>query len=125
MADRQRLICASSDLTERGLGVRFEVERWGRATPAFAIRYHGKVYAYLNQCQHVPVELDFQPGDFFDLSKSWLICAVHGAYYAPDSGLCLGGPCRGRSLQALPVIEHNNHVYLLVPASDKPTGNKP
>lgn len=40
--------------------MRFEVA--GQA--AFAIRYQGHVYAYLNQCRHIPVEMDYRDGDF-------------------------------------------------------------
>lgn len=114
MAARQRLICASHELADGGKGVRFTVERYGRQRPAFAIRYRGRVYAYFNECGHVPAELDWQPGEFFDHSKLYLICAIHGALYAPDSGRCLGGRCEGRGLQALPVFESEGDVYLVL-----------
>jgi nitrite reductase/ring-hydroxylating ferredoxin subunit len=41
-----------------------------------------------------------------------LICSVHGALYAPDTGACLSGRCAGRGLRALPVSEIENRVYL-------------
>lgn len=112
MASGPRLICASADLVEKGLGRRFEVEVHGRSEPAFAIRYGGRVYAYLNRCAHVPVELDWQPGEFFDYSRLYLICAVHGALYDPASGACLGGRCEGRGLSPLGVEERDGQVYL-------------
>ena len=68
--------------------------------PAFAIRYRDRVYAYLNACAHVPVELDLVEGDLFDLSGQYLVCAMHGAYYHPESGVCLG--C-GRPLDVPPI----------------------
>lgn len=108
----ERLICRSEDLQERGAGVRFELLWLGAAAPAFAVRYNGRVYAYLNRCAHVPVQLDWQPGEFFDHSQLYLICATHGALYAPDSGRCLGGRCNGKGLQALDVIERDGAVYL-------------
>jgi nitrite reductase/ring-hydroxylating ferredoxin subunit len=112
MATKQ-LICEGSALQNGGAGVRFEVNWQGRAAAAFVIRFHGKVVGYLNRCAHVPVELDWQAGDFFDISKSYLVCATHGAWYEPLSGLCRGGPCKGRSLQALVVEEAEQQVYLL------------
>lgn len=112
MAFRLRLICPKSAVEESGRGVRFEVERKGERLPAFVVRYAGCCHAYLNQCAHVPVELDFRPGEFFDDSGLYLICATHGALYAPDTGACLGGPCKGRGLVKLPVVEENGFVYL-------------
>ncbi len=114
MAARERLICASSALLEAGPGVRFEVAEKGRSTPApaFAIRWQGKVYAYLNRCGHIPVELDWQHGEFFDFNRHYLICATHGALYDPASGACRGGRCEGRGLKSLPVIERQGNVYI-------------
>jgi nitrite reductase/ring-hydroxylating ferredoxin subunit len=68
MAASERLICASADLIEAGAGVRFEVSLAGEPAPAFAVRFRGQVHGYLNRCAHVPVEMDFQPGEFFDYS---------------------------------------------------------
>lgn len=113
MAARERLICAASDLVERGPGVRFEVERWGRAEPAFAVRFGGRVHAYFNRCAHVPGQLDWQPGQFFDASGLYLVCATHGALYAPESGQCLGGRCNGRGLEPLKVVERDGQIYLI------------
>lgn len=113
MAEKQRLICAGSALLDGGKGVRFTVHRFGRETPAFAIRYRGRVYAYLNECGHVPAQLDWQPGEFFDDSKLYLICSIHGALYSPESGRCLGGRCQGVGLKALSISEIDGQVYLV------------
>ncbi len=108
-----RVLCQSQDLLERGLAQRFSLQWGGRERSAFAIRYDGVVYAYINECAHVPMEMDFNQGDFFDYSHSWLVCSTHGAYYAPNTGLCLGGPCPGRKLISLPVREYANQVCLI------------
>lgn len=113
MAEKPRLICASADLTEAGRGVRFALEWNGRTREAFVIRFQGKVYGYFNECGHVPAELDWQPGEFFDASGLYLICSVHGALYSPQTGHCLGGRCQGRGLTPLPLEERDNAVYLL------------
>lgn len=113
MAEDQRLICLSGDLPESGKGVRFSVEHGGGQVPAFVIRFGGRVYAYLNRCGHVPAELDWQPGEFFDYSKLYLICSIHGALYAPETGRCLGGRCQGKGLVPLSVEERDGAIYLL------------
>lgn len=112
MANNRRLICPSTALADGGDGVRFEVDVEQKKVPAFVVRHRGKVFGYLNQCGHVPVEIDWQPGKFFDHSGLYLICATHGALYAPDTGRCLSGKCAGRGLPPLPVIEHDGGVYI-------------
>lgn len=104
-------ICDSASLVDGGKGVRFTVQRHGMAEPAFVVRFDGKVYGFLNRCAHVPVELDWQEGEFFDHSRLYLICAVHGALYDPQSGRCLGGRCNGRGLVPVPVMERDGQVF--------------
>jgi len=89
------LLCASENLLEAGAAVPFEVSYAGQPCRAFAVRYQGQAHAYLNRCSHVPMEMDYQPNQFFDFSKTWLICATHGALYDPRTGRCRMGPCRG------------------------------
>lgn len=105
-------ICSSDALVEGGDGVRFLLQWHSEVASAFAVRSRGQVYGYLNRCAHVPVNLDWQPGRFFDASGLYLVCATHGALYAPESGACLGGRCNGRGLTAVPLIECNGAVYL-------------
>lgn len=112
MVEGFRLICASGEVAEAGKGFRFTVERYGREVPAFVIRYHGAVYGYFNECGHVPAELDWMPGEFFDDSKLYLICSIHGALYAPDSGRCLGGRCQGKGLKPLKIREIDGTIFL-------------
>ena len=110
MAVSERLICAAQDLVDGGSGVRFEVCLYGRNEPAFAIRFAGKVRAYLNRCAHVPMEMDYQENRFFDDSGRWLLCATHGATYAPDTGTCVAGPCRG-GLVKIALTESDGMVH--------------
>ena len=107
----QEMICTSAELVEGGSGVRFTVERHGVSEAAFVVRFRGRAHAYLNRCAHLAVELDWQQGEFFDLSGLYLICATHGALYAPDSGRCLGGPCNGKGLVAVAVSESDGGVF--------------
>jgi len=113
MADGERLICDSTTLRDAGDGVRFEVEYFGERAPAFAVRHEGRVYAYLNRCAHVAMELDWREGQFFDLQGRDLICSTHGAVYAAASGRCLGGPCGGEPLVRLQVEERDGRIYYL------------
>lgn len=103
-------LCHSTDLLDSGAGAPFEVLYHSQACNAFAIRYLGTVYAYLNRCAHVPMEMDYQPNQFFDLTGHWLMCATHGAMYSPQSGQCRMGPCRS-GLIKIAVSELDGIVY--------------
>ena len=109
---KRSIICRSRELIERGRGMRFAVRRHGEVTPAFAIRFNGVAHACLNRCAHRSLELDWVEGDFFDAFGEHLLCATHGARYAPTSGACVGEPCGGAGLVKLPVIEKNGVVLL-------------
>lgn len=111
MAAGERLICPGAALVDGGDGVRFEVQWQGQTVPAFAVRYQGRVHAYLNRCVHMPMELDWKPGRFFDDEGLLLVCSTHGATYAPDTGACIWGPCSG-SLVSLEIQEREGVIYL-------------
>lgn len=103
-------LCRSDQLCDSGLAVRFEVLYFSQVSAAFVLRYAGMVHAYLNRCTHVPMEMDYMPNAFFDSSGHWLICATHGALYAPQTGQCRLGPCRG-GLTPILVSESDGAVY--------------
>ncbi len=106
-------ICAADALSDGGKGIRFPVTAFGEDAIAFVVRYGQRPYAYLNRCAHVPMELDWTEGEFFESSGLYLMCATHGALYEPDTGHCAGGPCRGGKLQPLQVIERDNQIFWL------------
>ncbi len=112
-------LCQSTELAEGGLAVPFDVEHEGQCLRAFAIRFQGRVHAYLNRCTHVAMELDFQPNRFFDETGRWLICATHGAVYAPDTGEGVCGPCRGGLLK-IDLQEVGGEVYWCPTATLRP-----
>jgi nitrite reductase/ring-hydroxylating ferredoxin subunit len=103
-------LCQSADLANGGRAVSFDVVYGGQTCRAFAIRYRGQAHAYLNRCAHVAMEMDWQPDRFFDDTGRWLLCATHGATYAPDSGACSGGPCRG-GLVKIELVEQGGVVH--------------
>lgn len=94
------------------MGIRFGLPELGRYVTGFVVRFEGKPYAYVNQCAHMSVELDWNEGDFFDLSQNYLMCATHGAHFLPDTGYCVMGPCSGKSLVPVEVNECGNKIFI-------------
>ena len=111
MSENDIFICNASELEEGGKGVRFPLTAGGEDTTGFVVRYGGTVYGYLNRCAHVPIELDWAEGEFFESSGLYLMCSTHGAIYEPETGRCAGGPCRGGRLRPLAVIERDGKLY--------------
>lgn len=108
----QKRICASNTLVSSGAGQRFVLKAGAERFPAFVIRHKQEVFAYINECRHMCLELDWNPGLFFDLDGDYLICATHGAKYQPGTGLCISGPCIGESLNAIEIIDDGSDIYL-------------
>jgi nitrite reductase/ring-hydroxylating ferredoxin subunit len=104
-------ICESSALIDKGDGVRFPARMREGPINGFVVRYEGKAYGFLNRCAHAGIELDWQRGKFFERGGLYLMCATHGAIYAPDSGRCAGGPCRGQGLRAIVIEERDGTVF--------------
>lgn len=100
-------VCAADELVDGGLGIRRDALERGGASVVFFVRYDGKPYGYLNRCAHVAMELDWLEGQFFESSGLYLMCATHGAIYEPDTGKCVGGPCRGARLRPVKVEERD------------------
>ena len=106
-------LCPSAELAEKGRAHVFDVLHYGEPARAFALRYEGRIVAYLNRCLHVPAEMDWQPGEFLDSSKEYILCATHGAAYEPKTGRCAGGPCGRGRLTAIDTVARDGEVLEL------------
>lgn len=104
-------LCASDALADNGKAFVFDLLEYGIPARAFALRFEGRVVCYLNRCLHVPTEMDWQPGEFLDQDKRWIICSIHGATYEPRDGRCVGGPCGRGRLKAIATEERDGQVY--------------
>lgn len=109
---RTAIVLQNVEVQEKSTGIRFELPELGQFSTGFVLRFEGKLYAYVNQCAHVPVELDWNQGDFLDTNKQFIICATHGAHYQPDTGYCVMGPCKGKRLRQLAVTEQDNTITI-------------
>ena len=103
-------LCSSDELKERGKAKVWDLLEHGQAVRAFALRFDGRVRAYVNRCVHVPTEMDWLPGEFLDNDKRWIVCSIHGATYEPRDGRCVGGPCGRGRLTPLTLTECDGQV---------------
>ena len=96
-------------------GLRFDVTIDSVSREAFAVRWKGRVYAFVNVCRHQLLALDFGDAHFFDDRADAIVCCHHGARYRPDTGECIEGPCAGARLTPVAVEERDGALWL-VPA---------
>lgn len=83
------------------LGVRLEGTQ---RDVAFLIRLNGELLAYRNSCPHIPgAPLAWRRHGYLNKDASLIVCSGHDAWFALENGHCIKGPCKGESLQALPV----------------------
>jgi nitrite reductase/ring-hydroxylating ferredoxin subunit len=95
----RRVLCAVADIADGGAtGFRPPP---GGFTGLFAVRRGDMVRVYLNSCPHIGTPLDWAPDRFLSKDGQRIVCATHGAEFAPDTGICLRGPCQGDQLEAI------------------------
>ena len=70
------------------------------------------VRAWLNVCPHAGRRLDWAPGKFLRDKAGRLMCAVHGATFELQEGVCVAGPCKGAALRTIEVDVHDGAVVL-------------
>ncbi len=73
----------------------------GGFTGLFAVRRGDEIRVYVNSCPHLGAPLDWVPGRFMSADGARIICAMHGAEFEIDDGVCTGGPCLGDRLEAV------------------------
>ncbi|TCS64818.1 Rieske (2Fe-2S) protein [Varunaivibrio sulfuroxidans] len=77
-----------------------------------AVRRKNSVWLYVNACPHVGAPLNMEPGQFLNYDKTLILCANHGALFTIDGGLCIHGPCIGKTLDNIPCRIEKGAVYL-------------
>lgn len=65
------------------------------------IRQGLDVVVYANQCPHMAMPMDWVEGQFLTADKTYIQCAVHGALFRKNDGVCVAGPCLGKTLQSV------------------------
>lgn len=82
------------------------------ARSALVGRPGGAWRAYANVCRHLAVPLDVGADSPMSVDGVTLLCHQHGARFRTADGYCIGGPCMGASLVAVPVVEDSGAIVL-------------
>ncbi len=100
--DSARLLCRLDELPP-GRCREFRLGEGDWPLRGFVLQTARGIRAYVNRCPHLDYPLNYLPDEFLTYDGSLVQCTMHGAVFEKDSGLCVGGPCLGRSLHVLPI----------------------
>jgi len=107
-------LCKTEDIPN-GACKGFSTDLDANTQDIFIVNRDNKFYGYKNSCPHTGVNLNWQPDVFMDFDDFYIQCAVHGARFEVESGLCVWGPCNGLYLEEIK-LEINNSKIALVSA---------
>ena len=109
--DTTRVLCSLADLKTTG-SHGFAVGEGDWPLRGFIVRTAAGIAAYVNYCPHAGHPLNIRPNRFLTPDRNLILCCSHGALFARDNGLCIAGPCQGKSLTAIPVEVVSGYVLL-------------
>ncbi len=80
--------------------------------PLLVVRRAEAFFVYMNRCPHTRESLDPMGGSVLSADGLLLECQRHAAQFITETGECVGGPCPGEFLEALPCIVSAGGLYL-------------
>lgn len=110
------IACNLDDIRDRGCR-EFSFHEGDEKRFGFLVRVGQTVWAYRNACPHLLISMNWLRDHFLDHREEHIQCALHGALFEIDTGLCVTGPCFGRYLQSIPVVVIDRRIELPMPVS--------
>jgi len=111
------VICGMSDIpSQKARGfhlLRIEDDGTEKPLSIVVVRWGRQVFGYVNKCPHDGVNLDWERNQFLDPNGIRLMCGKHGATFELGTGMCVEGPCKGRSLTPVDLSIIDNDICLM------------
>ena len=105
-------LCSYDDLPDPGSkGICVSINNTERNV--FIVKKNATIFLYENSCPHTLGPLDWQPDNFLDIDKDYILCANHGALFDIKNGFCIYGPCKSQSLQSLEHEIIDGEIYFV------------
>lgn len=76
------------------------------------VQRSGELFIYDNRCPHTSETLDPMGGSVASTDGLLLTCQRHAAEFISATGECVGGPCLGEQLAAVPFTLSGGDIYL-------------
>jgi nitrite reductase/ring-hydroxylating ferredoxin subunit len=111
------VLCALAEI--RDPGARGFVFREGEQLfLGFVVRRGETVTGFVDRCPHAGFPLAMAPDRYLTREKDLILCASHGALFRTHDGVCVGGPCAGRTLTPWPVTLAGGEIVVAGGVSD-------
>ena len=105
-----KALCRRADLDATG-AKEIVLDQDGARLPVFVLKFGDRILGYVNSCPHARLPLNFKDDTFFDISRTFLFCANHGAHLDVVSGKCIRRPCKGQSLTPFPIRIEGDIIF--------------
>ena len=102
-------LCKLSDLQDRQALV-ISFGEGPRAREIFLMARGGQVLAYVNDCPHRHLPLNFHPDKFLTPDEDYILCTNHIALFRIGDGHCEDGPCQGEWLTPVAIRVEGDRV---------------
>ena len=112
MTIKPKILCDIADIAD-GTSKGFSLYDTSDVQDIFIVNRDNQLYAYENHCPHTGVNLNWQADVFMDIENFYIQCAVHGARFNVDDGLCVWGPCVNQSLKPVKIEVQDGKVVLI------------
>jgi nitrite reductase/ring-hydroxylating ferredoxin subunit len=103
-------LCALADIAEPG-AKGFFFRAGDQIFMGFVVRRDGEVRGFIDRCPHTGTPLAAMPDRYLTREGDLIVCSTHGAMFRPKDGLCLAGPCEGRSLWPWAVVVAEEAIW--------------
>ena len=90
-------LCALSEIKDPG-SRGFVFREGDKLFVGFVVRHGAQVHGYIDRCPHAGMPLAMMPDRFLTREGDLILCSSHGALFRPADGVCVAGPCPGKSL---------------------------
>jgi nitrite reductase/ring-hydroxylating ferredoxin subunit len=104
-------LCARDEIPDGGAH-EIIADMNGERISIVVLRKGKNIAAYINHCPHFHIPLNFAQGAFL-ISGGELWCTHHSATFRFEDGYCTDGPCRGGSLDAVPITETDDGMIVV------------
>lgn len=85
----------------------------GEEVEIFVVRKEGEIFAYINECPHQLLPLNWKDDVFLTLDKSRILCVMHGATFRIETGEVLSGPMPADcALTPVPIVVAEGEIRL-------------